>query len=1245
MGLSNSKLRVLCTGLLSLAFLVSASASAVSIRFSVLDLPDTSPGDDLFRYDYTLTDFAYAAGFGFSVLFDPGLYAFLESPPPAVTDWDILSLQPDPALPDEGLYDALAQVDGPVVLSGFSVEFVWRGPGSPGAQPFVVYDPAFGTVESGNTLPIPEPGTLALLASGLAALRAGRRRAGRPRSVAGTERSRRAVRAACPWLLLAGALPLLGAEGCPSSVAPGSLSFQSLSKEGEARVSRTEFRFDYRVEVANGGASAVTGVEVTVTSSSPVTQVTDGAASLGFAPAGGAGVTTDTISIVQDRTVPFDPAVLSFSFACPAGAADRLEVLPTRVRTRSIGSSSALAAHFETGCGRSDVTADPGTSYTSDAPGVVTVSAAGVLTFESPGSALVTVTHGGVSRQVEVEVDSDALELAEGPIGPAGGSVHLPDTTGLEIPPGALDAATLLAVAEVPEPPGAVVPSDGEPVGGVFRFTPDGQTFRQPVTLAIHYDPGAIPGGFAPEDLLVHVLGEDGTFYIDSLTNGPLGEAALVETVGQSVELASQRVSVQTDHFSDRALIARPPLGLTMPTTLTAPDGATLPVFRFLKTQKPGPAGGPAFVPVPTRAAGGIQHIVLHSTGNASNAVRFSGEVLNAQQPANRAWAHYYVGKDGTIVQISADTDVANHTRSNAALGITNDNAIGIEIFNNSPNQNYPGRQVSAIVRLVDFLMRANPGIDRPSNADPEGNLITHARVDPARRTDPENQFRTAVMGSPSLEEIVYRALRDSAASGAAEHAGIVITKGGDALGAGTAPGNAGDVAFLAGLSALENDFADSRTTLQVGPGTTVFSGSTDRMHILVDGTPASPAVLRLGADTTIDLDGILYVGPNGVLDARGAPDGGSGFDLEFTSDGFALVEGEVLMNGADKLGTEVAPFPSGSGSGAGGNGGSLTFRTAAPGPLWIPTIIARGGDSDDALAAAPAAAGFGGAVRIAADSNAVDDPIRIYFEGSERSRTLQDAGFALDHLPPPAPFNQMPVVQPLGSGIATGLCPAPLTSSTYIRPVATERLALGRQIDTTTHAFGAEIGLFRRGILTVGGLGAKGVSGMAGLAGGPAGDISISNETTGGLQFRSLYQLYAGAGAEEMGFVIFVVGGGCGDFKFFRAATGGLGGFGGLNGGPGGPGGAGGNISLSAAGFHPGTASGTTIFGYDGDNPNFTLGTAIGQVIAYDLGFETNSSGGSGGISGGSSSSFPGSAGPKGSAGTTVVNGTQVYP
>jgi len=154
--------------LTSVAVAGPASATSVLYELTVLDT-------NRYRSSYTvINDGSLGAGIeGFDLFFDPGLY--LESslsivtPVPPATDWDELILGSGVLVP--AVYDAIALAGGipdGAIQSGFAVEFVWVGSGMPGPQPFQIFDPDTLTVlDSGVTTPIPEPGTLALMAIGV----------------------------------------------------------------------------------------------------------------------------------------------------------------------------------------------------------------------------------------------------------------------------------------------------------------------------------------------------------------------------------------------------------------------------------------------------------------------------------------------------------------------------------------------------------------------------------------------------------------------------------------------------------------------------------------------------------------------------------------------------------------------------------------------------------------------------------------------------------------------------------------------------------------------------------------------------------------------------------------------------------------------------------------------------------------------------------------------------------------------
>lgn len=106
----------------------------------------------------------------FSVFFDLDLYENIVATA-TPTGWDSLVIQPDPFLPDDGFYDALAL--GPGIasgdrLSGFSVQFDFLGTGPPGPQSFTVVDPlTFSTLEQNLTTVVPLPAGVGLFIGGL----------------------------------------------------------------------------------------------------------------------------------------------------------------------------------------------------------------------------------------------------------------------------------------------------------------------------------------------------------------------------------------------------------------------------------------------------------------------------------------------------------------------------------------------------------------------------------------------------------------------------------------------------------------------------------------------------------------------------------------------------------------------------------------------------------------------------------------------------------------------------------------------------------------------------------------------------------------------------------------------------------------------------------------------------------------------------------------------------------------------
>ena len=170
--------------LLLLAVLLAGASSA---HATVIEYDATHISANQWRYDYSVTNDTLATPIDeITLWFDLGPFASLVSPV-SPADWDGLVAQPDPALPDDGFYDALALnggIDPGETLSGFSVLFDWSGAGTPSSQFFEIVDAVtFAVIDSGFTraraappTAIPEPAAPLLMIWALAALALCRRR-------------------------------------------------------------------------------------------------------------------------------------------------------------------------------------------------------------------------------------------------------------------------------------------------------------------------------------------------------------------------------------------------------------------------------------------------------------------------------------------------------------------------------------------------------------------------------------------------------------------------------------------------------------------------------------------------------------------------------------------------------------------------------------------------------------------------------------------------------------------------------------------------------------------------------------------------------------------------------------------------------------------------------------------------------------------------------------------------------------
>ncbi len=165
--------------IVAIIFMFSISYANAGIIKSEL----VSLSGNTYQYNFNIINDDLSAGIEwFSIYFDYTLYenlSWVSSP----ADWDTIIFQPDPLLPDDGIFDSLALAT-PIALgdslSGFSMSFDWLGATAPPASgnPFEIYNSNFDLLGSGFTstvtVPpntIPEPNMILLFVLTLAFLK------------------------------------------------------------------------------------------------------------------------------------------------------------------------------------------------------------------------------------------------------------------------------------------------------------------------------------------------------------------------------------------------------------------------------------------------------------------------------------------------------------------------------------------------------------------------------------------------------------------------------------------------------------------------------------------------------------------------------------------------------------------------------------------------------------------------------------------------------------------------------------------------------------------------------------------------------------------------------------------------------------------------------------------------------------------------------------------------------------------
>ena len=116
----------------------------------------------------------------------------------------------------------------------------------------------------------------------------------------------------------------------------------------ETRIQRTVFEYVMQISVTNSDTKTARGVIATVTSTSPKTTIVEGSVSFGNIAPGLAAAGADTFTLRHDRTVPFDPAVLQWTFVkVPADPTVAAPSSPTMLTSATVAGTTDAGASLE----------------------------------------------------------------------------------------------------------------------------------------------------------------------------------------------------------------------------------------------------------------------------------------------------------------------------------------------------------------------------------------------------------------------------------------------------------------------------------------------------------------------------------------------------------------------------------------------------------------------------------------------------------------------------------------------------------------------------------------------------------------------------------------------------------------------------------------------------------------------------------------------------------------------------------
>lgn len=355
-------------------------------------------------------------------------------------------------------------------------------------------------------------------------------------------------------------------DGDPDSSAgfPGARTELALDRalsleEGEIRIQSEPVRlhalgtFDGRAWSEQGGVVLERGA-----SALPVAGRVAAALALTFAPGARPGVPAASVAELSLIGSGVGPRVGGRRLVVSSPG---LELRGGELVGERFGSRAYLAGWAESPAGRGTIEVDGapvGIDGAFAVPLERAADATGSWTVEirarfPDGSEAVKVVHLDDDRAAEVEADAaggattgeDARFGAEnatawGLLDAEGGSVALGSEVLLEVPEGAVGAATRLGITrkgpEVMPPLDAGMVNVSAPAHSAYRFLPKGQRFAKAVRIHLPYDPELLPEGMAPEEIQ--------TYYYDD------AERRWLTLPRVEVRRDRRRIVSETTHFT-----------------------------------------------------------------------------------------------------------------------------------------------------------------------------------------------------------------------------------------------------------------------------------------------------------------------------------------------------------------------------------------------------------------------------------------------------------------------------------------------------------------------------------------------------------------------------------------------------------------------------------------------------------------------------------------------------------------------